>query len=178
MAVDVQQEKLVKRAMRGNAEAYGKVIEMHKEYLYKMAFLYVRNREDALDVVGTTILKGFQAIHSLKSPLLFKTWITRILLNAAADTTKKIIPYKEIGEMELPAEENEASIEESADLKDAIEKLPEKYRTVILLKYYSGMTVEEIAFAMGIPQGSVKSYLSRARSELKKELKEDYRYAN
>lgn len=178
MGEELQHEKLVKKAMRGDADAYGKVIEMNKEYLYKMAFMYVKNREDALDVVGTTILKGFQAIHSLRSPLLFKTWITRILLNTAVDVTKKIIPYREIGEMELPSAENETSIEESADLKDAIEKLPEKYRTVILLKYYSGMTVEEIAFAMGIPQGSVKSYLSRARSELKKELKEDYRYAN
>lgn len=52
--------------------------------------------------------------------------------------------------------------------------LPERYRTVIILKYFSNMTIREIAYAMNIPEGSVKAYLSRARGELKANLKEDY----
>ena len=57
-------------------------------------------------------------------------------------------------------------------------QLSEKYRTAIVLKYFSGLSIREMAFAMDAPEGSVKAYLSRARGELKKILKEDYFYAN
>ena len=57
-------------------------------------------------------------------------------------------------------------------------RLPEKYRVVIILKYYSGFSVNEIAYAIEVPVGTVKAYLSRGRDELKKYLKEDYLYAD
>ena len=52
---------------------------------YKMAFLYMRNQEDALDLVGSVVLKGYQNIHRLKNPEWFKTWLTRILINLAVE---------------------------------------------------------------------------------------------
>ena len=70
------------------------------------------------------------------------------------------------------------SLEEQYDLHDAIEQLPEKYRTVIILKYFSQMSVHEIAFVLEVPEGTIKAYLSRARDLLKKYLKEDYMYAD
>ncbi len=57
---------LVKKAVRGNPDAYGRLISEHQEYLYKMAFLYMRNQEDALDLVGSVVLKGYQNIHRLR----------------------------------------------------------------------------------------------------------------
>ena len=65
---------------------------------------------------------------------------------------------------------------EHFDLEAAISTLPDKYRIPILLKYFSGMTINEIAWALDIPSGSVKAYLSRGRNELKQKLKEDYFY--
>ena len=121
--------RLVKKAMRGNAEAYGLLVAQHQEYLYKMAFIYMQNGEDALDVVQTTVLKGYQ------------------------------------------------HIKEKCDLNEAILKLPEKYRTAIILKYFSQMSVDEIARTMNAPSGTVKAWLSRGRDEIKKYLKEDYMYA-
>lgn len=56
--------------------------------------------------------------------------------------------------------------------------MPEKYRSVIILKYFEDMKISEISYAMEIPEGSVKAYLSRAREELRRYLKEDYQYAN
>ncbi len=172
-----EERKLVKKAMRGNADAYGELIEVYKTYLYKLAFAYMKNQEDALDVVGTTILKGFQSIRSLKNPELFKTWITKILINTANDELRKVIYYSDIDDLQVPDRHKGVSPEEKCDLNEALERLPEKYRKVIILKYFSQMTIEEIAFAADIPAGSVKAYLSRGRQELKKYLKEDYMYA-
>lgn len=69
-------------------------------------------------------------------------------------------------------------MEEKHDLYSAIDQLSERYQTVIILKYFSDLSIKEIAFIMNIPEGSVKAYLSRARNELKDMLKEDYLYAN
>ncbi|WP_330641528.1 sigma-70 family RNA polymerase sigma factor [Faecalicatena sp.] len=178
MNKDEKHQRLVKKAIRGNADAYGQLIQEYQAYLYKMAFLYMRNQEDALDVVGTTVLKGYQNIRSLKNAEHFKTWITRILMNAANDAQKKIVYYSDINEVQISERHKGVSLEEQYDLHEAIEQLPDKYRTVIILKYFSGMSVNEIAFVLDSPEGTVKAYLSRARDLLKKYLKEDYMYAD
>ena len=85
-----EQIRLVKKAVKGDPDAYGRLITEHQEYLYKMAYLYVRNEETALDVVGSTILSAYQSIRALKEPEYFKTWITRILIRAAQSEQKKI----------------------------------------------------------------------------------------
>jgi len=81
-------------------------------------------------------------------------------------------------EIEKAGFEKDISIEERLDLYQAIENLPEKYRSVIILKYFNELKVSEIAYTMDIPEGSVKAYLARARKDLRIYLKEDYFYAN
>ena len=178
MTDNTGQIRLVKQAVRGNPEAYGKLISEYQEYLYKMAFLYMKNKEDALDLVGATVLKGYQNIRQIKKPEWFKTWLTRILINLARDELKKAIHYSDITELQLPAESSGVSAEEKCDLNSALRKLPDKYRTPVVLKYYSGLSVREIAYVTGCPEGTVKACLSRGRSELKYILKEDYFYAD
>ena len=63
-----EQLRLVKKAIKGDPDAYGQLIAEHQEYLYKMAYLYVRNEDAALDVVGTVMLNAYQGIRSLKEP--------------------------------------------------------------------------------------------------------------
>ena len=173
-----EQIRLVKKAVKGDPDAYGRLIAEHQEYLYKMAYLYVRNEDTALDVVGSTMLSAYQSIHTLKEPQYFKTWITRILIRAAQSEQKKIVFYSDLDHVKVPERYTGVSLEEKCDLNSAIEQLSEKYRTVIYLKYFSEFTIKEIAFVMNAPEGSVKAYLSRAREELKQILKEDYIYAN
>lgn len=169
-------EKLAAKAIKGNAKAYGQLIEYYKEYLYKTAWLSVRNQETALDIVGECILKGFHFIHTLKKPEYFKTWLTRILLNIAKDYHRKYLDTEDIETLQIPAAEDGISHEEKMDLYRAIELLPEKYKTVILLKYFNDMKISEIAYAMDVPEGSVKAYLNRAKKELRLILKEDRCY--
>lgn len=174
--------KLIKKAIRGNSTAYGLLIEKHRAYLYKMAFLYMKNEQDALDVVGDTILKGYLQIKTLKNANLFRTWITRVLINTSYDHQKKMMvsgPKKHVTLIDctnVPSDRQQIPSVEHFDLEAAISTLPDKYRIPILLKYFSGMTINEIAWALDIPSGSVKAYLSRGRNELKQKLKEDYFY--
>lgn len=173
-----EQIRLVKKAVKGNPDAYGALISEHQEYLYKMAYLYVRNEDAALDAVGAAILSAYQSIRTLKEPEYFKTWLTRILIRTAQNGQKKAVYYSELDNVGISGRCTGVSPEEKCDLYSAIGQLSEKYRTVIYLKYFSGFTIKEIAFAMDAPEGSVKAYLSRAREELKRILKEDYLYAN
>ena len=91
MSKDTDEIKLIKKAIRGNSTAYGYLIEKHRTYLYKMAFLYTKNEQDALDVVGDTVLKGYLQIKTLKNASLFQTWITRVLINTAHDHRRKAL---------------------------------------------------------------------------------------
>ncbi len=168
--------KLTKKAIRGHAESYGKLIEHYKEYLYKTAMLATKNEDIALDVVGDCILKGFQSIRSLKEAKYFKTWITRILYNAINDYYRKELGSDNIENVHIAMPEEAISREEKMDLYQAIDLLSEKYRTVIILKYFDQLKVSEIAYVMDIPVGSVKAYLSRAREELKHLLMEEDLY--
>lgn len=169
-------ERLTRKAMRGNCDAFGQLIHSFQDYLYRMAFLYLRNEDAALDVVQECILHAYEAIGDLKQPAYFKTWITRILINCANTYRKKnskVVLYETIPERE---EKREISAEERMDLQDALDRLPEDYRTAVILKYYNDMKVSEIASVMKLPEGTVKSLLFRARAVLKSDLEEDYGY--
>lgn len=173
---DTQIKNLTVKAGKGNAKAYGQLIEYYKEYLYRTAWLSLKNEEKALDVVGECILRGFRFIHTLKEPNHFKTWITKILLNAIQDYYQKNPESACIDELDMAARESALSCEEKMDLHQAIDLLPEKYKNIIVLKYFDEMKISEIAYIMEMPEGTVKAYLNRAKTKLKKLLKEEYLY--
>ena len=172
-----REERLVKKAMRGNVDAYGKVVDIYKEYLYKMAWLYVRNEDLALDIVQDSILKGFRSIRSLRKARYFKTWMTRILINTAGDALRKntgIYSLETVGDVPGGGTEK---IEERMDVYEAIGRMEKHYRSVIILKYFEDMKLAEIAEILQMSEGSVSAYLTRAKRELKKYLKEGYENA-
>ena len=84
------EQKTVKRAMRGSVEAYGILIEEQKEYLYRTAYLYAGNEDAALEIVQETVLRAFRSIRKLREPGLFRSWITRILINVSKDYYKRV----------------------------------------------------------------------------------------
>ncbi|NLY80568.1 MAG: sigma-70 family RNA polymerase sigma factor [Lysinibacillus sp.] len=163
------QSRLLKKAKKGDDKAFSKLIEQEKIKLFKMALLYMKNEDDALDVVQETVMKAFIHINTLKEEKYFSTWVTRILINTALETIRKkqnIVPINnQIIETEITNQH-----EERIDLAGAIRQLDEKYKTVILLRYYKDLTVPEIAELLECPQGTVKSNLHRGMIELKKLL--------
>lgn len=96
------------------------------------------------------------------------------MIRCTIDFFRQTLPAVPMNTVQVATPKQGVSSEEKWDLYNAIDVLPERYRTVIILKYFSNMTIREIAYAMNIPEGSVKAYLSRARGELKANLKEDY----
>lgn len=160
-------KKLARQAKHGNVNAYGKLIEEYKEYLYKTAMLSVKNEQLALDMVGDCILSRFRKIKSLQKPEYFKTWITRILINAISDYYRREHFQESIEDVQLEMPEKSIGNEEKMDLYQAIDRLSEPHKTVVILKYFEDMKISDIAYVMEIPEGSVKAYLHRAKEKLK-----------
>lgn len=168
-----EEERLVRKAIKGNRKAYGMLIETYQTYLYRTAFLYVKNEQDALDAVQNCVMKGMVAIGKLREPAYFKTWLTKILINGIYRQKGNIVPVISLEEYQEKASEEAVSVEERIDLYEAIDLLRPMYKSVIILYYFSGMKMKEIADVMDIPEGTVKGYLARAKKELRKRLEEE-----
>lgn len=82
-------DQACKKAIKGSKAAYGELIAQYQVYLYKTAFLYVKNEADSLDAVQECVTRGLLGIEKLKEPKYFKTWITRILLNCIWQDQKR-----------------------------------------------------------------------------------------
>ncbi|UYZ21990.1 sigma-70 family RNA polymerase sigma factor [Mesobacillus jeotgali] len=166
----MKEAKLVKKAVKGNGKAFEELLIIHSERLYRTAFLYAGNREDALDIVQETSCKAFQAIGQLKNDQYFLTWLTRVLIHCAYDVLKKRkkeLPVEKL--VELPSK-SDLKVAENLDLMEAITHLKEQHRTAIILFYYHDLAISEIARMMDTPENTVKTYLQRGRKELKNRL--------
>jgi RNA polymerase sigma-70 factor, ECF subfamily len=165
----------VEKAKKGDQKAFMQLIDTEKEKLYRMAYLYVKNESDALDIVQDTIYKAFVSINNIKDVSYFSTWITRILINTSLDFIKKKKKIVTIDQefLERIGEDTQTSIiEERLDLLQAINNLDEKYKTVVILRYYQDFSIKQIAGILDYPEGTVKTTLHRAINKLKTEIKE------
>jgi RNA polymerase sigma-70 factor, ECF subfamily len=166
-------EKKIKKAIRGNEKAFQELIQDEKNKLFRMAYLYVKNEDDALDIVQDTIYKAFISIKQLKEPNYFSTWLSRILINTALDFIKKnnrAIPFSDIDGFR---NDQNLLIEEKLDLLEAIERLEVQYKTLIIFRYYKDLSIKQIAEILKCPEGTVKTRLHRAINQLKSDLKEE-----
>lgn len=172
---ELNEIRLIKESMKGNKESFGILIKNNKEYLYKMAFLYVKDEQDALEVIHETVYRAFLNIEKLKKAKFFNTWITRILINVSIDFLKKKGKNEMLDESTpIRKERCEISTEEKLDLYNAIDLLNDNYKTVIIMMYFNDMKIKDISKVMEIPENTVKTYLRRAKQALGEVLKEGY----
>lgn len=160
-------------AINGDKECFIQVVAEKKEFLYRTAFMYVKNEHDALEILDQTVYKAFLSIKKLKKPEYFDTWIIRILINCAIDMirkNKKIISLNDdLENIKIDVYENH---EEIIDLYDAIDSLDADLKAIIILKYFDGFTITEIGDIMGASESRVKNMLHKALVNLRIELKE------
>lgn len=171
-------ELLARKAIKGDKQAFGELVKLHKEYFYRNAFLYAKREEAALEVFQEAIVKALLSIKTLKEPTHFKTWMTKIIYNCAMDlhrSNTKTVYLEEYEEVPSISPDN-LSREERLDLHAAVDKLDEPYQSVIVQKYFQGMKIDEIAVSNGRPVGTVKSDLARAKKQLRNILREGYRH--
>jgi len=173
-------EKLVKSAKRGNDEAFEQLLAFMREKLYRTAYSYVRNEQDALDIYQESIYKAYTTLKTLKNPNSFPGWIIKIVVYKSIDFIRKDARKFTSGDeaffAEIVGNQSMENIAYSLDVKEAIDTLDAKYKTIMWLRFYHDFTVKEIAKMLGCPEGTVKSYINRAKKELKPVLREGYLY--
>jgi RNA polymerase sigma-70 factor, ECF subfamily len=171
------------KACQGDRNAFSCLMQERRDDIYKLAFSYVKNSEDALDILHNVVYKAFISINKVKNPEYFNTWIFRITINACIDHLKKCkrqSRFESSDESErdlelLPdANENSPDLISSIDLFQALEKLSVEQRSVVILKYYQDFTLAQIAELLSWPLGTVKTRLNKALAVLRQELKESY----
>ena len=144
-------------------------IEQIRTKMVRIAYSYFSSESMAVDMVDEAIYKGYLKKKTLKEIDFLETWMIRILINTCNSHYKKYARLNNIDE--LP---EEATVEkyDSLPLKLAMQKLPEKYRQVVVLKYFSGYGIADIAEITDTPQGTVATRLKKALSLLRLELEE------
>ena len=179
--------ELIAQALNDNQKAFQELARKHRPSVYHIVFKIVRDKETADDLVQETFMKAFSALASYRPEYRFSTWLYKIAANCSIDYLRKkrihalslerplendqgsrpldIADYSYHPERELVRKEQRMSIEE------AINSLPDKYREVIIYRHKDDKSYEEIADLLGIPIGTVKARIFRARELLKKKLK-------
>ena len=149
---------------------YIAVSEAQMPCLFRMAYSILRNRHDAEDAVQQALLNAWKSRDKARAGTE-RAWIARIVINESRNIKRhrrRCQPVPDFPEEAAPSEP-----ETDTGLYEAIQALPEKLRTPLLLKYMEGMSEKETAAALGLPLSSVKNRLFRARNILKKTLREE-----
>lgn len=166
--------RLVKKAQQGDDQAFLKIFQHFQEDVYRMAYVYMKNQEDALDVVQDVAYQSFKDIHTLKNPEYLKTWLIRITINCAINNInkrKKVVLLNTQHEEFLDSGVDE-DLPLTLTLQDVIELLQEDEKSVVMLRFYQNYTFKEISQTLEIPLGTAKSILYRALQKLRHKLKE------
>ena len=163
--------KLVRKSKKGNNLAFSTLIKSYEKDLYKVAIAMTKNEDDALDCIQEAILQAYISIKDLRQDEYFKTWLIKILINKCNALLKK---NKKILNLDVSITENDkVEQSEKLELKDSINNLDSDLKIIVILYYYEDMSIKDISESLNIPQGTIKSRLSRARSKLKEMLSID-----
>lgn len=183
----LEDDKFVKRAIKGDQDAYKQLMDKYQKPLYFHVLKMVRNHEQVEDLVQEAFMKAFNNLNSYNTNYAFSTWLYRITTNHTIDylrkkklkTTSISDPVKtKDGEMEIQisddAETDRDIIrkERKKIIHNAINDLPKKYRKVIEMRHLQELSYQEIADQLDLPLGTVKAHIFRAREMLYKELKD------
>jgi len=177
---------LIDRCLQGHVEAFGELVRRYQDRLYNALFRFLGNPEDARDVAQEAFLSAFRNLKKFRGRSQFFTWLYRIALNHALDLKRRVKTSRALPEAEdspHPNELQDRSVsatpdwhlqrrEEDERLQQALAKLSNEYRLVLILRDLDELSYEEIAKVLDIPIGTVRSRLHRARMELRRLLQE------
>lgn len=180
----MKEAELIKKIQSGDMHVFSEIFEMYKNEALKYSYLITGNKFTSEDIAQEAFMKCYLSAKTLKNVEQFKPWFFKILTRIAwkyANKDKKELPLENIFE-KADKESIDGSMnayirnEEAETLHAEIESLDLKQKTVIILFYFNGLTIKEIANVMGCFEGTVKSRLHTARKKLKANLlnNEDY----
>ena len=153
-------------------------IEKHGPRLYSLCLKLCKDRWEAQDLYQDTWLKAYRAIGRFDEKRDFEHWLTKICIN----TYRDMLRHKKLISLFSPKDDSEErdyienlpspETEDYSDVRQAVNELPEKYRLAVILYYFCDLSTEQSSDALGIPAGTVKSRLNKARELLKGRLKD------
>ena len=172
---------LIERVKKGDCDAFNPLVERYKLPLYRLMYRMVYNRADAEDLVEEAFIKAYRSISKFETGRSFYAWISRIAVNNAINYLKKekrgrTVPIEKFEHRLTDEKGNPVKMTRQKLLKEritaAMAKLPEDFRTILLLRVEENFSYEEIGKILKIPKGTVMSRLARARQKLKEIFKE------
>ncbi len=184
--VDGTDQAIVRQVIEGDFEAFGVLVSKYQDRIYSAIRNYVSNPDDAVDITQDAFVKAYSKLRSFDASSAFYTWLYRIAVNTAIDylRRRKSRPadsleddkFTEVGfepvstDARSDPEKAATAAEQRAMLRSAIDRLSHKLRSVLVLHDVEGLSQDEVAETLKIPVGTVKSRISRARSELRELL--------
>lgn len=179
--VRAETKRLVALAAQGDHRSYGALVEFYKDSLYGLALRILRRPADAEDAVQEAFIKAYVHIDSYRDAYSFYTWISTILTNICYSTLRardwhvapmpdqllqaiRVVDQKEDPEMAMLLRGRDET------LRRALEALPEKYHRILMLRYWSDLSYQEVADATGQTLGAVKTQIRRATLLLRESL--------
>lgn len=163
--VKLELEFLVKKAQKGDGEAFIQLISQYELILYRTAKRLGLNDEDIADLLQETVLTAFEKIGTLKKAQYFNTWICRILLNNCYRFMKQHKQVVLLDSETLNALTHQDNL--PLELDDMLNSLDDNHRIALTLYYVNGLTTKEISEFLSEPEGTIKSRISRAKQHLK-----------
>lgn len=161
----------IDRILNGEAHLYGVLIDRYKEGLYRHCFKFVRDEDRAEDIAQETFIKAYTHLETYNSNYRFSTWLYRIATNKALSEIRKKRPLPLDEEMQIMSTLADTDQRAKDDeIHQAVARLSDKYRTVVTLHYWDGESYDQIAKRMDTTTGTIKSWMSRAKKELRKDL--------
>lgn len=176
------EHSLIRRAQKGDQEAFAALVTEHQCYIYNLALRVLKNEEEALDIAQETFVRAWTALPNFRGQSRFRTWLYRITTNLCYNRLPGLRrSLNELGDdvvYETPetslAFDNPARGFESRELRSylhhAIDELDENYRLLISLRYQNELSYEEIASTLNLPLGTVKTGIFRAKEQLRRAL--------
>ena len=171
------EQELIRRAQRGDGEAFHQLVEAYQTQVYRLA-LRMCGESAADDVTQEAFLAAWRALPDFRGDCRFSTWLYRLTTNAAIDCLRREKRHRDTDDLEgvelpdggdTPQELAERSETQTA-VRAALSTLSEEHRQVLLLRYMQELDYSEIAAALAVSEGTVKSRINRAKARLKEIL--------
>ena len=164
--------ELVRQAKKGSTDAFAELVRRHEQMVFNLSFRFARDGSLAEDMAQEAFLKAFRLLKGFRGDCSFSTWMYRVTTSVCLTELNR---RKRRGEVQLQAHHAgsfENSRIEAGDMAEIVRRcvmrLPERYATIITLYYLEEMPYEEIAAIVEIPMGTLKTWMFRARKELRK----------
>jgi len=166
--------ELIASSLDGDQLAYAELIDRYKNALYHHCFVIVHSEEVAKDITQETFIAAYYKLASYNPEYRLGTWLFKIATNKALNYLQKakreITNSEAIIDSVISTDPTPQARAEDAELHACVERLHPKYRAVISLYYWHGKSYQEIANIVGVPEGTVKGWMHRAKSQLRKDL--------